>query len=287
MFYSLQVYHFERNRSRNFRKILYFLQNSLFFIRKRWYNDLYHFIKRRNFMKKAIPKLLMFFYLIPWATSLLFIGLDALFNAMYLKWLWIPDWCMIVPYTAGYYIGNFAIFAVCGIFVYYIFFEKAWKGALLTGVTVLFSVLVPTSHYLLQHIMLKDVLYDVGMLDYYYEFNTSLMISLMNVALFLLAALLIRAAYALFLMKKPPNTARIWSPRNPAGLVTVIFYAAAVILATVIFIGDGVFEAETFLQLGIEYLLNVGRFVCTAFAAFMASKWNGKVGTAAPNPALR
>ena len=238
-------------------------------------------------MKKAIPKLLIFFYLIPWAVSVLLTGLDALFNAMYLEWLWIPDWCMTVPYMAGYYIGNFAVFAVCGIFVYAIFFEKAWKSALLTVISFVYAALIPASHYLIQHIVLKDIMYDVAMLDYYYEFTTGMMLYLMYMALFLAAALLIRAAYALFLMKKPKNTARIWSPRNPAGLVMIIFYAAKIVMAAVIFISEGVFTGETFLMLGLEILLTSVHFVCTAFAAFMASKWNGMIGSAAPNPALR
>lgn len=232
-------------------------------------------------MKKAIPKLLIFFYLIPWALSAVCIGLDALFNAMYLEWLWIPDWCMTVPYLAGYYIGNFAVFAVCGIFVYDIFFEKAWKSALMTVLSFVYAALIPASHYLLQHILLKDIMYDVAMLDYYYEFTTSTMLFLMYMALFLVAALLIRAAYALFLMKKPQNTARIWSPRNPAGLVMTIFYAAKAVMAAAIFIGDGVFTGETFLMLGLEILLTAVHFLCTAFAAFTASKWKGTAETAA------
>lgn len=234
-------------------------------------------------MKKAMPKILIFFYLIPWAVSLLLMGMDALFNAMYLDWLWIPDWCMVVPYMAGYYVGNFAIFAVCGIFTYYIFFEKAWKSALMSGISVVFAALIPYSHFLLQKTVLKDVLYDVGLLDYYYEFNTSLMLFLMNMALFLLAALLIRAAYALFLMKKPQNTARIYSPRNPIGLVSLIFFAAKFVMAVIIFIGNGVFTGEAFLNLGIEYLLNALFFVCTVLAASMARKWNGMIGTADTN----
>ncbi|MBQ8497012.1 MAG: hypothetical protein IJ489_06100 [Clostridia bacterium] len=238
-------------------------------------------------MKKALPKILIFFYLIPWALSFLLIGLDVLFNAMYLEWLWIPDWCMVVPYMAGYYLSNFAVFIVCGIFTYYIFFEKAWKAALISVFSLLYVMFVPYSQFLLQKTALQDILYDVGLLDYYYEFNTSLMFFLMNTALFLLAALLIRAAYALFLMKKPKDTtARIFSPRHPVGLVSLIFFASKFVMGAVIFIGNGVFTGEAFLNLGIEYLLNILFFVCTVLTASAAAKWNA-IGSAAPNPALR
>ena len=225
-------------------------------------------------MKKAIPKILIFFYLIPWALSFLLIGLDVLFNAMYLEWLWIPDWCMIVPYMAGYYLSNFAVFIVCGVFTYYIFFEKAWKAALMSVISIIYVMLIPYSHFFLQKTALKDILYDVGLLDYYYEFNTNLMLFLMNVALFLLAALLIRAAYALFLMKKPQNTARIFSPCHPVGLVTLIFFAAKLVMGAVIFIGNGAFTAEAFLNLGIEYALNILFYICTLLVAAVVTKWN-------------
>ena len=224
-------------------------------------------------MKKALPKLLIFFYLIPWAISSLLIVADALFNAMYLDWLWIPDWAMVVPYMLGYYVANFTIFAVFGIIAYYIFFEKAWKSALLTVASFFFFGWIPTSHYLIQHFILKNVMYDVAMLDYFYDFQTSAYLFLMNAGIFLLAVLAIRAAYGLFLMKKPQNTAKLCSPCHPIGLSSLIFYAVAIILATILFIEAGSFTADTILNLGLEYVLNIARFALTIFAAYMTNKW--------------
>ncbi len=224
-------------------------------------------------MKKVLPKLLIFFCVIPWAISLLLITVDALFNAMYLDWLWIPDWGMVVPYMLGYYVANFTIFAIFGVFAYFIFFEKAVVSAPVTIASALVIGLMPLSHFLMQDLILKDVLYDIAMLDYYYDFQTSTYLFLMNTGLFLLAVLAIRAAYALFLMKKPPNTARIWSPRHPIGLSALIFYAVAVVLATVIFVEDGVYTLETFLNIGLEYILNAARFALTIFTAYLTGKW--------------
>ena len=237
-------------------------------------------------MKKALPKLLIFFYVIPFVASLLLIGADALFNAMYLDWLWIPDWAMVVPYMLGYYVANFMIFAILGIIAYYIFFEKAIKSVLITIVSLLLIMIIPTSHYLLQHLILKDVMYDVAMLDYFYDFQTSIFLFLMNAGLFLIAALAVRAAYALFLMKKPQDIAKIWTPRHPVGLSAMLFYAVAVILATVLFIEGGMFTADTFLNLGLEYLLNILRFVLTVFAAYMAKKWINRPD-GHPHPSLK
>ena len=224
-------------------------------------------------MKKALSKLLIFFYLIPWAVSSLLIVADALFNAMYLDWLWLPDWVMVVPYMLGYYIANFTLFAVFGILAYYIFFEKAWKSALLTVASFVFFGWIPTSHYLIQHIILKNIMYDVAMLDYFYDFQTSAYLFLMNAGIFLLAVLAIRAAYGLFLMKKPPNTAKLYSPRHPVGLSALLFYAVAVSLSTVLFIEIGSFTADAILNLALEYVLNVARFSLTIFAAYMTNKW--------------
>ena len=224
-------------------------------------------------MKKALPKLLIFFCLIPWAVSFLLIVTDALFNAMYLDWLWIPDWGMVVPYMLGYYVANFTVFAILGVFAYFIFFEKAAVSALVTVSSFLVITLIPLSHFLIQDLILQDVLYDIAMLDYFYDFQTTTFLFLMNAGLFLIAVLAIRAAYALFLMKKPQNTAKIWSPRHPIGLCAIIFYAVAIVLATVIFIEGGTYTLATFLDLGLEYLLNVLRFALTLSAAYITGKW--------------
>ena len=72
-------------------------------------------------MKKAMPKLLIFFYLIPWALALVLTFFDSLWNLMYLDWLWIPDALMVITDLSAYYLTELAVFAGFGIFLYYIF----------------------------------------------------------------------------------------------------------------------------------------------------------------------
>ena len=216
-------------------------------------------------MKKNLPKLLIFFYLIPWAISMLLVAADAAIDIFYYELASAPDFITELPYTLEYYFSTFIVFAVLGICAYYIFFEKAWKAAVFTGCSLLYIVWIPCSRFLLQDLLLQDHLYDVAMLNLFYDSKLSLQILLTNALLFLLAILSVRITYAWFLMKKPQNLAPIYSPKNPIGLSAWIFYIAAIVTSVILLITTGYFGGEI-----ICYVL---RFPCTLFAASKTAKW--------------
>jgi hypothetical protein len=238
-----------------------------------------------NFMKKAIPKLLIFFYLIPLAVSVLFVGLSALFGLLWLDLASLPDWLLNLPYPIGYFCANFALFATFGIFAYYICHEKAWKSFMFVGFTVLFAALIPVCHYLITHIVYMDAMDDLHMFEFYNENVTMFFIYLMNLLIFLLATLSVRAAFAFFIMKKPPNPKNIFSPKHPVGLSTILFSAVALCMATLIFINDQIFTLDAFLTLGKEYLINLAQFAAIILGAAAARKWNGKAPEKNPQKA--
>ncbi len=225
-------------------------------------------------MKRVIPRLLLFFCLIPWSAAMLFTIVDCVFNIMYLDWLWIPDWCMVIFNMLSYYLVELTSFALFGIFAAYIFFGKPWKAVLLTVGALAGALLFPLSRYFVGHILLSETMYDTAMLVYYSENWLFAQTLFVNALLFLIAVLLTKLFSSSFLAKNGgdmPET--MLSLRNPLNLAALIFGAAAVILASILFVTTGDFSVGGFLSLIVEYLINAVRFFVIVFVA-----WKARIG---------
>ena len=223
-------------------------------------------------MKRVIPKLLLFFCLIPWGAALLFTVVDCIFNVMYLEWLWIPDWCMVIFNLLSYYLIELTAFALFGMFSAYIFFGKTGKAVLLTVLAFVGTVVFPLSRYFIGHMLLADTMYDTAMLSYFSD-NVIFAETLLMNALLLLVAVLLTKLFSRTFYKNPSDMAeKMFSLRNPLNLAALIFCAAAVLLASVLFVSVGEFSFEGILSLLVEYLINAVRFAVIVFTAFNVRK---------------
>ena len=224
------------------------------------------------FMKRVIPKLLLFFCLIPWGAAMIFTVIDCIFNIMYLDWLWIPDWCMKIFNLLSYYTIELMLFSLFGIFSAHIFYGKAYKAVLLTALAFAGTVVFPLTRYFVGHMLLTGTMYDTAMLAYFNEnwlFAENL---LLNAILFLIAVLLTKL-FASVVFKNPGRMPeKMLSLRNPLNLAALIFCSAAVIMASILFISVGELSFESVLSLLVEYLINAVRFFVIAGIAFIARK---------------
>ncbi len=228
-------------------------------------------------MKRVIPKLLLFFCLIPWGASLLFAVIDCIFNIMYLDWLWIPDFCMVIFDLLSYYLLEIASFALLGIVAAYIFFGRVYKAVFLTLGSFAMALAFPFSRYLIQHMLLAGTMYDIAMLDYFSEALLFAQTMLMNGLLFLMACLLTKMFHSLIFKKGDELPTKMLSLKNPQNIASLIFCAAAVLLATLMFFDFGDYSGESILSLTVEYAVNAVRFFVIAFTSFTVVKWNQKV----------
>ena len=190
-------------------------------------------------MKRVIPKLLLFFCLIPWGASLIFTVVDCIFNIMYLDWLWIPDFCMVIFDLLSYYLLEIAVFSMFGLFAAYIFFGRVHRAVLLTLGGFVMTFVFPYSRYMIYHILLSDTMYDIAMLDY---FNDALWFGqtmLMNGLLFLMACLLTKLFGRYVFKKSGELPTKMFSFKNYQNIAALIFCAAAVLLATILFFEIG------------------------------------------------
>ena len=69
----------------------------------------------------------------------------------------------------------------------------------------------------------------------------------------------------------------MFSFKNYQNIAALIFCAAAVLLATILFFEIGEYSGESILSLIVEYAINGVRFVVIAFTSFTVVKWNQKV----------
>ena len=236
------------------------------------------FMKRTiSGMKRVIPNLLLYFFLIPWGAALVFTVIDCIFNMMYLNWLWIPDFCMVIFDLISYYLIEITVFAMIGIFAAYIFFGRKYKAVLLTLVALVATFVLPLSRYVIRDMMLTDVMYDIAMLDYFYDDWLFAQTSLLNCVLFLIAALLTKLFTAVFNKNADELPTKMFSLKNPQNLAAIIFCAAAVLLATILFFSIGSYKWGDIFALVVEYAVNAVRFVVIAFVSFTVVKWNQKV----------
>ena len=228
-------------------------------------------------MKRVIPKLLLFFCLIPWGASLLFAVIDCIFNIKYLDWLWIPDFCMVIFDLLSYYLLEIAVFAMFGIFAAYIFFGRPIKAVFLTLGALVMTFALPYSRYLIHHMLLSGVMYDIAMLDYFNDARWFAETMLLNGILFLMACLLTKLFYRMISKKGEDLPTKMLSLKDPHNIASLIFCAAAVLLATILFFDAGAFTGENILSLIVEYAINAIRFLVIAFTVITTVRWNKKV----------
>jgi len=228
-------------------------------------------------MKRVIPNLLLFFCLIPWGGALLFTVIDCIFNIMYLDWLWIPDFFMVIFDLISYYLIELAVFAAFGIFSAYIFFGRTHRAVILTVLAFVASVVFPFSRYLIRHILLTGVMYDVAMLDYFYDDWLFAQTLFINGALFLLAVLLTKLFSRWILKEDRELPTKMLSFKNPQNIASAIFCATALILAAILFFSVGEYSSESIISLVIEYVVNAVRFFVLIWICFITVRWNKKV----------
>ncbi|MBQ3489945.1 MAG: hypothetical protein IJA86_05095 [Clostridia bacterium] len=219
-------------------------------------------------MKRVIPKILLFFCLIPWGAALFFTIVDCIFNIMFLEWLWIPDWCMVIFDMLSYYLVELTAFALFGIFSAYICFGKPWKAVLFTALALAGSWLFPLSRYFIGHMLLTGTMYDTAMFVYFTDNLMFAQTLFLHVLLFLIAVLLTKMFFALLGKTKGDIPEKWYSLRNPLNFAALIYCSAAIILATVLFGLSGDFSFEGILPLLVEYLINIIRFFVIVFTAF-------------------
>lgn len=222
-------------------------------------------------MKRVIPKLLLFFCLIPWGAVMIFTIMECIFQIMFLDW-WIADWGVRISNLISTYLIDWTMFALFGIFAAYIFFGKKLKAVFLTALAFAGTILMPISRYFIIHMLLTETLYDTAMLSYFSEHWLFAETLLLNAILFLIAVLLTKL-FASTLFKNPQSVPeKMLSLRNPLNLAALIFCSAAVIMATILFVSFGEFYFESILSLFVEYLVNAIRFFIIAGVAFVTRK---------------
>ncbi len=229
------------------------------------------------FMKRVIPKLLLYFCLIPWGAAMLLTVIDCIFNMMYLEWLWIPDFCMVIFDMLSYYLVELAVFSMFGIFAAYIFFGRKHRAVLLTLAALVAACILPLSRYAIRHMLLTGAMYDIAMLDYFYDDWMFAQTLLLNGILFLIATLLTKLFLGLLTKNGNELPTKMFSLKNPQNLASLIFCAAAVVLATILFFSVGSYGWEEIFALIVEYAVNAVRFAVIAFVSFTVVKWNQKV----------
>lgn len=229
------------------------------------------------FMKRVIPNLLLFFCLIPWGGAMVFTVIDCIFNLKYLDWLWIPDFCMVIFDLISYYLIELAAFAMFGIFSAYIFFGRTYRAVILTVSAFAATVILPFSRYLIRHMLLTDVMYDIAMLDYFYDDWLFVQTLFINAILFLFAVLLTKLFHRMILKNGVELPSKLFEIRNPQNIAALIFCAAALVLATILFFSVGDYSLEGVLSLVVEYFINAVRFFVCIFVSFITVKWNKQV----------
>jgi hypothetical protein len=120
-------------------------------------------------------------------------------------------------------------------------------------------------------------MYDIAMLDYFYDDWMFAQTLLLNGILFLIATLLTKLFLGLLTKNGNELPTKMFSLKNPQNLASLIFCAAAVVLATILFFSVGSYGWEEIFALIVEYAVNAVRFAVIAFVSFTVVKWNQKV----------
>jgi len=238
-------------------------------------------------LKKAIFKIFLFVLLIPLGAALLLTGISCLFRNQYYEWYWVPEWLCILPNTLASYVVMFSVSASLGVISYFVFFEKSGKAVMMSAVFFITAFVQPMLQYVVRHICFLSSISVVEMRSYYDSDVESSLYNLMYVGIALLIIWLERAFYKWILKEKPEKTAKMPSPKNPVGLSMLIFFAALAAISTLMFVLTGKYTAETFLMLGMEYIIDFAGFVISVFGASRTAKWMDSVQNESVSKVIR
>ncbi len=225
--------------------------------------------------KKIFPKLLLFFYLIPYLAALIFTGFSCLCDVYLYEWSWLAEWMAPVSGAVGDYILFAMVCLFFGIMAYAVFYWKPWQAVLVSGISLLAAFLFPFSRYLVRHLIFGSYGDRYSMLDMFLDDAawSATLLSYTILALFVI--LLERTYYAFILRKRPCDEKKILSPKHPIGLSMLIFFCALMVSSTVFFFLDE-FAFENIWDLGLEYLRCAAGFFLACFSAGVLSKWTKK-----------
>jgi hypothetical protein len=154
---------------------------------------------------------------------------------------------------------------------------KKHRAVLLTLAALAAAFILPLSRYAIRHVLLTGVMYDIAMLDYFYDDWMFAQTLLLNGILFLMASLLTKLFGTLIAKTESQLPTKMFSLKNPQNFAALIFCIAAVFLATVLFFSIGSYGWEDILALIVEYAVNGARFAIIAFVSFTVVKWNQRV----------
>ena len=226
-------------------------------------------------MKKTIWKSILFVFLIPLGAALLLTALYCLFTNMYYEWFWLPEWLTYLPETIADFVVYASVYASLGVVGYFVFYHKAGRAVLMSAIFAATAFSIPFFRYLVRHLCLGASANVVDMLDFFVvDMETSLyLLVTYSVGLFILWAE--KAFYCWVIKEKPSADARVISPKNPIGLAMLIYFSAMLVLAVILFTVGGEYSAQSFLALGMEFVINIGGFFLAAFGAHLAGRLAG------------
>ncbi len=226
--------------------------------------------------KKFIPKILLFFFLIPYAAMILFSVLHCLLYYAYFEWFWLPEWPMHLAETIADYLLWIMVYGMFGVIAYSIFFGKKAVVWLMPLISVIASFFLPISRYFVRHIGYGADLTAEDML-YWFEKDVSAAVTLLiYTILALLVTLVERIYYALVMRTTPDNMEKTISPKHPIGLTMMLFFGSILVWTTVNFVLIGEYTLDTFLALGLEFVIDISGFLISVFVADVLSKWTKK-----------
>ncbi len=223
--------------------------------------------------KSKFPKLLLFFFLIPYLAVLLFTALDCLINYAYIEWLWVTEWMILIPETIGYYLLCAMLYALFGVMAYKIFFGKRYEKWILAILVPLCSFLFPFLRYIVRHFGYGSLLTNVEMLEIYND-DVTVGVTMLAYALIALLVILVERAYYAWILREPPKKeGKIYSPKHPIGITMLIYFAAMFLFSVLTFIFAGEISAEAILSLTVELVIDASGFWIAVFAAYTLRKW--------------
>ncbi len=225
--------------------------------------------------KKLFPKILLFFYLIPYLGVLLLTALDCFIVYAYKEWFWVKEWVLNIPMEVlASYLLMAMIYGLFGVTAYMIFFGKTWQKWVTPIISMASAFLFPILRYIVHHFGYGKYLSDIEMLDWYNEDVTMGTTFFIYSFLALFVTLAERLYYAVILREKPIDRGRVISPRHPIGLSMLLLFGSLLIWTTIYFFQIGDFTAESILTLIVEYAINIAGFFSSVLAGHVVSKWH-------------
>lgn len=191
---------------------------------------------------------------------------------MYYEWFWLPEWLTYLPETIADFIVYASVYASLGVVGYFVFYHKAGHSVLMSVIFAATAFSIPFFRYLVRHLCFGGAANVVDMLDLFViDMETSLyLLAIYSIGLFILWVE--KAFYHLVIKEKPSANACALSPKNPIGLAMLIYFSAMLVLAIILFTVEGEYSAESFLALGMEFVINIGGFFVAALGAHLAGR---------------